>query len=66
MNIVDGELGVIHQRPDFAAAVELAVELALEQVENGDPEAIKNELETDCDWISGYGDIRIHIAQIED
>lgn len=66
VNIVDGELGAIHQRPDFEDAVDLAVALALEQVEGGDPVAIKEELEVDCDWISGYGDIRIYIAQIED
>ena len=64
VNIVEGELGVIHERPTWKQAVDFAVKLAAEQCDSK-PDDIRKELEKDSDFLSIGGDIRVCICQTE-
>lgn len=73
VNIIDGELGVIKERDTWEEAVDVAVDMAVEQ-EYSDPDgrkpskkkiqAIRKEIEEDGDF-AGSG-FRTHIAQSND
>ena len=65
INVVDGELGVIRERPNFEEAVDVAVKMALEQSDDLETH-IREELERDTDWLSPNRDIHIYIAQTHD
>ena len=65
INIVDGRLGVIYERPTWKEAVDLAVQLALEQSDENIA-LIRDEIERDTNWESLDGDISVAIAQSEE
>ena len=65
INVVEGKVGTIKERPTWKQAVDAAVKLAADQC--GTPkENIRAELEQDSDFLSPNGDINVVIAQADD
>jgi len=65
VNIVDGELGVIHERDTFEEAVDIATEIVAEQCD-ADKNQIRAELTEDSNFVASDGSFRTYIAQAED
>jgi hypothetical protein len=60
VNVVDGKLGVIKERPTWEEALDCAAELAAEQCDTP-IDAIRIELDSDTNFINENGDITVYI-----
>ena len=68
LEVVEGKPGKpykLWERPDFASAVELAVEFAREQTDTP-VDDIRKEIEADTDFLSADGTMQVCILQSED
>ena len=65
VNIIEGELGVIHQRDNWDDALDTAVNVAAEQCEVSEEE-IRKELEEDSNFFFGRHTLKVYIAQAND
>jgi len=64
VNLVDGKLGVIHERDTFEEAADCAVQVAAEQCTESEDD-IRAEVETDLNFTTADGSIQVCLAQAE-
>ena len=65
VNIIEGELGVIHERDTWEDALDTAVNVAAEQCEVP-KEEIRKELEEDSNFFVGRHTLKVYIARETD
>lgn len=65
INVVDGEIGIIKERPTWESALDIAVYIASEQCDTSE-ESIRLELERDTSFITADGSIVVQIAQADE
>lgn len=66
INVVEGTVGIIRERPTWDEAVDAAVTLAAEQCDSSPDEIRKQFDDGDTTFVSKNGDIVVEIAQSED
>ena len=65
VEITDGILGLIYERPTWDEAVDCAIEIIIAQIPDIDSNQVRAELEADTNWYSPLGDITVNISQTE-